>query len=94
MSTINKTMAELNEMVSKPFHEYVPTKSSDVFDRARTSDAKWFKPDPDRHWFVVPTTEKYGKTMVVNRNGDEVGEFNEIDEAIELVKIWNEKEGF
>jgi hypothetical protein len=77
MSTINETMAELNENAHIKF--VLPDS----------------KPDPDNQWFVVPSQNISTKChKVVNRAGTLRAMFEDLDEAIQVVALWNEKEGF
>jgi hypothetical protein len=53
------------------------------------------KPDPDNQWFVVPSYKVSDEChKVVNRAGGLIAQFEDLDEAIQVVALWNEKEGF
>jgi hypothetical protein len=133
MSTINETMAELNEMVSKPFgthpdpekswpdghplnplvkltqdginsewlnneqfrsacHKIVEHMNENAHIKFVLPDSE---PDPDNQWFVVPSYKVSDEChKVVNRKGELIAQFEDLDEAIQVVALWNEKEGF
>jgi hypothetical protein len=53
------------------------------------------EPDPSRYWFVVPSYKVSDDChKIVNCKGELIAQFEDLDEAIEVVAIWNEKEGF
>jgi hypothetical protein len=53
------------------------------------------EPNPDNQWFVVPSYKVSDEChKVVNRKGELIAQFEDLDEAIQVVALWNEKWGF